>query len=136
MEICVEVDVLVEVVNLRDVGCQWRCSNTVIRFVTDNPNLSGHSAPLLTPFANAATATWTVLHLCGAPWLEEDWAGLSTSVMETRTKEPAISCALMSQSNISASKRPAPRNDGIRNRVLFTLGVLLTELCLNTTVSI
>ena len=45
MEICVGVDVLVEVVDLRNVGCQWRCSNAVIGFATDNPNPGGHSAP-------------------------------------------------------------------------------------------
>ena len=38
MEICVGVDVLVEVVDLRDVGCQWYA---VIGFATDNPNPGG-----------------------------------------------------------------------------------------------
>lgn len=78
-----------------------------------------------------------MLYLCGTLWLEESWARLNTIVMGTQTKEPAISYALEPpyQSRISASKQPAPPNDGVRNRVFFALGVLLTELCLNTTLS-
>ncbi|KAK3339683.1 hypothetical protein B0T25DRAFT_361481 [Lasiosphaeria hispida] len=86
-------------------------------------------------FAIAAAATWAVLYLCGTPWLE-DWMGLSTIVMGTQTKEPAISCALkppFQSSRASTSKQPVPPSDGVRNGVLFTLGVVLTELCLNTT---
>ena len=54
MDICVEIDVLMEAVNLRDVGCQWRCSNVAIGFAIYNPNPVGivppcekSSAPLL-----------------------------------------------------------------------------------------
>ena len=47
MGICVEVDVLVEVVDLRDVGWRWRCSNAAIGLAIYNPNPGRHSAPLL-----------------------------------------------------------------------------------------
>ncbi|KAK5661837.1 hypothetical protein OQA88_9941 [Cercophora sp. LCS_1] len=89
-------------------------------------------------FAVAAATTWAVLYLCGTRWLDDDWAGLNTIVMGTKTREPEISCVLKPgpYQNTSArarQKQPATPSDRIRNRVLFTLGVLLAELCPNTT---
>ncbi|KAK0622605.1 hypothetical protein B0T14DRAFT_564048 [Immersiella caudata] len=104
------------------------------------PNSLGPSKPLSRKdrLAIAAATTWAALYLCGTPWLPEDsdWGGLRTlALAHSIPDSPAISCVLKpSESRPPSSPSPTlPHNDGIRNRVVFRLGILLTELCLNTT---
>lgn len=100
-------------------------------------------------FSIAAAAAWAVLYLCGTPWLKEDDASwtvsgaihLGLAVGGAPNKQPplAIPCILKSQPTNATSPQapndspPPPPKTLIRNRILFALGVLLTELCLNTT---
>lgn len=92
-------------------------------------------------FAIAAAASWAVLYLCGTPWINDDWSGLTSIQLRTGSpykeqspKQPSISCSLRAVSGPESQVRSQRTQvSAIRNRVLFTLGVLLVELCLNTT---
>jgi len=97
-------------------------------------------------FSIAAAAAWAVLYLCGTPWLKEDdasWTAsgaihLGLAMGGAPNKQPllGVPCSLKSQApnstNLQIPKDSQPKAL-IRNRILFALGVLLTELCLNTT---
>ncbi|KAK7403826.1 hypothetical protein QQX98_010397 [Neonectria punicea] len=96
-------------------------------------------------FAIAAAATWAVLYLCGTPWLKDDWAGSkvielnvdeASQQVHASSKQPSISCILTSR----GAAQTGGGDDGqtgkmgrVQNKILFALGVLLMELCLDTT---
>ena len=98
-------------------------------------------------FSLAAAATWAVLYLCGTPWLKEDassWSaseriklGISSSMPASyRVPEQppvGISCTFKSKSSQKTQSSVDNQLMRIRNKALFALGVLLIELCLNTT---
>ncbi|KAH6842349.1 hypothetical protein B0I37DRAFT_381721 [Chaetomium sp. MPI-CAGE-AT-0009] len=103
-------------------------------------------------FAIAAAATWAVLYLCGTPWLRENSSfteastaiqlGLGRQTPPSSTPTNPRKHPPLASPNTSASQgnTPAPLHQTqpqtptlIRNNILFALGVLLMELCLNTT---
>jgi len=104
----------------------------------------------------AAAAAWAALYLCDTPWLGADWGGKDDMQIFLRTEGPihrsaAVRAVYPSISHVfksasaSSSQDSAIRNvppaaaaasfqsGQIRNRVLFTLGILLLELGLGKT---
>ncbi|KAI9811044.1 MAG: hypothetical protein M1832_001074 [Thelocarpon impressellum] len=95
-------------------------------------------------FGIAAAMAWMVLHLSGSPWLDEAWNKEHVRLFlegghrpaQLLTTDPYVSCKFR-----SATARADPvcppmtdetfQNNQIRNRVLFSLSILLIELCLN-----
>ncbi|KAK0616928.1 hypothetical protein B0T14DRAFT_589250, partial [Immersiella caudata] len=94
----------------------------------------------------AAALCWSVLHLSGSPWLREEWGRLQAKILLHKTNNgreilshhPSISCHLPSE--------PAPQqpltcgtettiaqsfSHLIPNKLVFELGILLIELCMN-----
>ena len=98
--------------------------------------------------AIAAASSWAVLYLCGSPWLDDDWDGKNhlqlfledaqgTGPASLQTDYPSISQLFkpISQRLSVGSMNPVTdfQNIQIRNKTLFSLGILLIELCLNKT---
>jgi hypothetical protein len=97
----------------------------------------------------AAAVAWAALHLCGTPWLGPDWNGKDDVqvFLQTQGQHHHRTAALVTHSGISYVFKPEspqetaiPASDAvrlqtrqIRNRALFTLGILLVELCLGKT---
>lgn len=98
-------------------------------------------------FGIAAAMTWAVLHLAGSPWLNSSWdkedvhlflekQGIGHDVLK---QNPSLSC-LFNSTLASATITPTASSSTtmtskfqsaqIRNHVIFSLGVLLIELCL------
>src|SRR3569833_33614 len=96
-------------------------------------------------FAVAAAATWAVLYLAGSPWISSEWIGkdiihlLIEDGPSIARHYPTISHVFggsqLGQQNPPTLSQAAPQGQVlpgfIRNKTLFTLGVLLMELCLN-----
>lgn len=97
----------------------------------------------------AAAVTWAALYLCGTPWLGSNWNGkddvqvfLETQRQQHRrtavlATHPGISYVFRSE---SCQEMATPKSDTvgfqtrlIPNKALFTLGILLLELCLGKT---
>ncbi|EKG20782.1 hypothetical protein MPH_01949 [Macrophomina phaseolina MS6] len=79
----------------------------------------------------------SLLQLQGTPWLSEDWSKEEIGVLrgvegEIHTKMLiSKSCGSLPQQLRSSPTVNGPRSwEGIRSRPLFTLGVLLIELCI------
>ncbi|KAH7174587.1 uncharacterized protein B0J16DRAFT_183258 [Fusarium flagelliforme] len=98
--------------------------------------------------AIAAASSWAVLYLCGSPWLNDDWDGKNhlqlfleeaqgTGPASLQADYPSISQLFkpISQGLSSEPMNPVTdfQNCQIRNKTLFSLGILLIELCLNKT---
>ncbi|KAK3985657.1 hypothetical protein QBC44DRAFT_404018 [Cladorrhinum sp. PSN332] len=109
---------------------------------------SSHQSPWVLSrrqrFSIASAATWAVLYLCGTPWLNENdsFGSLSDSIQlgaspksHPAPQQPSlgISHLFKPSSNQTSEARTDLPPTRIRNQVLFALGVLLTELCLNKT---
>jgi len=111
------------------------------------------SAPLLSRkdrYALAAAASWAVLYLAGSPWIAPDWSGHEELQMLFENHQapelrhhPTIS-SLFKKASGQPVYPSAPtinppiahqldqlRSSLIRNRTLFSLGIILIELCLN-----
>ncbi|KAI1178528.1 hypothetical protein F4777DRAFT_100586 [Nemania sp. FL0916] len=99
-------------------------------------------------FSIAAAAVWAILYLCGSPWISEDWDGKNeiqlfiegTGAAQQLAEHPSLvyvfkSTVQQQSGNRRDSTTEAERfqSSQIRNKELFSLGVLLIELCLNTT---
>ncbi|KAK4168493.1 hypothetical protein QBC43DRAFT_310323 [Cladorrhinum sp. PSN259] len=92
-------------------------------------------------FSIAAAATSAVLYLCGTRWLEENGHFCSRSdsinlfVPTLITSDPnfGISCAFKSESRHTIEDKSDILPTNFRCKILFALGVLLIELCLNKT---
>lgn len=99
-------------------------------------------------FSIAAAAVWAILYLCGSPWMGEDWDGKNeiqlfiegTGAAQHLAEHPTLvsifRSALQQQSGSrggSTSEAERFQSSQIRNKELFALGILLIELCLNTT---
>jgi hypothetical protein len=98
--------------------------------------------------AIAAASSWAVLYLCGSPWLDSDWDGKTHLQLFLKETQGAGSASLQADypslsqlfKPISARLSAEPtnpvtdfQNSQIRNKTLFSLGILLIELCLNKT---
>lgn len=103
--------------------------------------------------AVAAAAAWAALYLCGSPWIPTDWDGKSEiklfvpdanpnlSRLGITKSEPAVSCVfkppaaghITSHTQEILSEADRFQGNQIRNKTLFALGILLIELCLNST---
>ncbi|KAF4454297.1 hypothetical protein F53441_3171 [Fusarium austroafricanum] len=99
-------------------------------------------------FSIAAATSWAVLYLCGSPWLDSDWNGKSDLQLFQEDSRTSPSSSLQTDypilqqlfkpvgqrsSTESTSLVADFQNSQIRNRTLFSLGILLIELCLNKT---
>lgn len=99
-------------------------------------------------FSIAAAAVWAILYLYGSPWMGKDWGGKDeiqlfiegTGAARQLAEHPTLACIFKS----AVQQQPATRGDStseaerfqssqIRNKELFRLGILLIELCLDTT---
>jgi hypothetical protein len=99
----------------------------------------------------AAAASWAALYLCGTSWLGSDWNGkddLQVFLQKHGQHNhaaalalyPSISHVFRPVSSRSQESMPPPASAAvgfqtcqIPNRALFTLGILLLELCLGKT---
>ncbi|KAK0710659.1 hypothetical protein B0H67DRAFT_646098 [Lasiosphaeris hirsuta] len=97
----------------------------------------------------AAAVTWAALYLFGTPWFGSDWNGKDDVqvFLQTQGQQHHRAAVQVTHIGISYVFRPeasrdttTPARDGftfqtrqIRNRGLFTLGILLVELCLGKT---
>jgi hypothetical protein len=88
----------------------------------------------------AAAAAWAVLHLSCTPWLNDSWDREQVNVfLESATAGREIisqNCCIPYLFETQASPStliPADRfhNNQVRNKTLFTLGIILIELCIN-----
>ncbi|KAI0858308.1 hypothetical protein F4860DRAFT_527275 [Xylaria cubensis] len=99
-------------------------------------------------FSIAAAAVWAILYLYGSPWMGKDWSGkneiqlfiegsgAARQLAEYPTLVYIFISALQQQPrSCEASTSEAERfqSNQIRNKELFALGILLIELCLDTT---
>jgi hypothetical protein len=97
-------------------------------------------------FSIAASACWAVLFLCGSPWLAADWAGKDDIeiFIEERNCDGVVSRALSDSPTVvykfgsvipairpQSLQSPASQVYSSTSKIIFTLGVLLIELCLN-----
>ncbi|EON62420.1 hypothetical protein W97_01642 [Coniosporium apollinis CBS 100218] len=88
----------------------------------------------------AAAVSWMVLHLCGSPWLKENWDKGDIHLFLQKvgptcrllTSDSFISCAFRRattpMNQVPSNPAAQFQNSLIRNRVLFNLGILLIEL--------
>jgi len=99
-------------------------------------------------FSIAAAACWAVLYLCQTPWLDKHWAGKddmhlffeqASKCSDTARRHNALRFSSVSSTFRTTIPKPnfVSSDNGflssqIRHRVLFSLGVLLIELCLNS----
>jgi len=102
-------------------------------------------------FAIAAAAAWAVLHLCGTPWLKGDipysMASDAIHLGLGATSEPELyfnplvgvsstlkspSSAVLVGSTAGTPSAVSPSQSLIHNRMVFALGILLIELCLDS----
>jgi len=97
----------------------------------------------------AAAVAWATLYLCGTPWLGPDWNGKDDvqvffQLQEQQHRRAAALVDHVGISYVFKSEVPletaATASDGlgfetrqIRNKALFTLGILLIELSLDKT---
>ncbi|KAJ5435680.1 hypothetical protein N7445_006565 [Penicillium cf. griseofulvum] len=86
----------------------------------------------------AASTAWSVLHLSGSPWLGHHWDEKQASIFLERNQDgreifSRYPCALYIFSPPTSSEQPVANdlNYLISNRTVFTLGILLIELCIN-----
>lgn len=92
-------------------------------------------------FAVAAAAAWAVLFLADSPWISPDWNGRDVLYMFFENAAPfthsypTVSFAFR---GLAGSPHPAAVTQSellesslVRNKTLFSLGILLIELCLN-----
>ncbi|KAI1123241.1 hypothetical protein F5Y10DRAFT_252238 [Nemania abortiva] len=99
-------------------------------------------------FSIAAAAVWSILYLYGSSWMGADWGGKNqiqlfikgTGAARQLAEHPTLiyifKSALQRQSGShddSTSKTERFQSSQIRNKELFALGILLIELCLDTT---
>ncbi|OTA58458.1 hypothetical protein K449DRAFT_436829 [Hypoxylon sp. EC38] len=98
-------------------------------------------------FSIAAAVSWAILYLSGSPWMGDDWGGKdeiklfieSAGAIQRLANHPTLGHVFNSASTISPTHaRPTSETERfqssqIRNKVLFSLGILLIELCLNKT---
>ncbi|KAI0188964.1 hypothetical protein EV127DRAFT_470925 [Xylaria flabelliformis] len=99
-------------------------------------------------FSIAAAVVWAILYLYGSPWMGKDWggkneiqlfiegSGTARQLAEYPTLVYIFRSALQQQPrSCEASSSEAERfqSNQIRNKELFALGILLIELCLDTT---
>ncbi|KAK4230001.1 hypothetical protein QBC38DRAFT_452812 [Podospora fimiseda] len=100
-------------------------------------------------FSLASAATWAVLYLCGTPWLNKDCSLSSFSETiqlaifpnshQTRHR-PSLGISYSFKSSSTQTQTVDGRTDlqpaKVHNQLLFALGVLLIELCLNKSLSL
>jgi hypothetical protein len=89
-------------------------------------------------FGIAASVAWSVLHLSGSPWLGNQWDDKQASIFlekdqgdrEILSRHP---CALYIFSSPTTPEEPPTNNFKhlIPNIIVFGLGILLIELCIN-----
>lgn len=89
-------------------------------------------------FGIAASVAWSVLHLSGSPWLGNQWDDKQASIFleksqgdrEILSRHP---CALYIFSPPTTPEEPPTNNFKhlIPNIIVFSLGILLIELCIN-----
>ncbi|KAI0909370.1 hypothetical protein F4823DRAFT_594727 [Ustulina deusta] len=99
-------------------------------------------------FSIAAAAVWAILYLYGSPWMGQDWGGKDgiqlfvegTGAARQLAEHPTIACIFKSTVQQQPATRGAATSEAerfqssqIRNKELFALGILLIELCLDTT---
>jgi len=98
----------------------------------------------------AAALCWSVLHLSGSPWLREQWRRKQAKILIEKTdagrdvlsRHPCISCLLPSamesppqQITTTKNTTTADFSHLIPNKLIFELGILLIELCINKPLS-
>jgi hypothetical protein len=86
----------------------------------------------------AASIAWSVLHLSGSPWFGDHWDQKQVSIFveknqggrEVLSRHP---CASYIFSSPATPEEPSTNDFKhlIPNRAVFTLGILLVELCIN-----
>ncbi|KAF4964778.1 hypothetical protein FSARC_7377 [Fusarium sarcochroum] len=90
----------------------------------------------------AASVAWSVLHLSDSPWMGERWdqneikffVGKTGKGQELLSQHPCTSYAFHEPTTMSQTQTRARDFDHlIPNKTIFTLGVILIELCLKTT---
>ena len=88
----------------------------------------------------AAAIAWAVLHLSCTPWLCDTWdreqvkvfLESTTTTLETLSRTPCISYLFETPATPSRSNTADHFNSHhIGNKTLFSLGIVLIELCLN-----
>ena len=88
----------------------------------------------------AAAAAWAILYLSCTPWLNNPWERQQVNVFlestnagrEKLSRNPCISYLFETQPTLSSLSSVDRFNSSqIRNRTLFSLGILLIELCIN-----
>ncbi|KAI1109199.1 hypothetical protein F5Y14DRAFT_433390 [Nemania sp. NC0429] len=99
-------------------------------------------------FSIAAAAVWAILYLCGSPWMGDNWDGKNeiqlfvegTGVAQQLAEHPTLGYIFRSTLHQQPENPVDPTSEAerfqgsqIRNKALFALGILLIELCLNTT---
>ncbi|TRX91837.1 hypothetical protein FHL15_007156 [Xylaria flabelliformis] len=99
-------------------------------------------------FSIAAAAVWAILYLYGSPWMGKDWSGkneiqlfiegsgMARQLEEFPTLVYIFRSALQQQPRsceASISEAERFQSNQIRSKELYALGILLIELCLDTT---
>ncbi|KAH7149896.1 hypothetical protein B0J13DRAFT_549043 [Dactylonectria estremocensis] len=100
-------------------------------------------------FSVAAAAAWALLYLCESPWMENQWSGKDqihffseeASTLQGLAEHPTFQYIFRSIGNATLPKEGSNlsgeterfQSKQIINKDLFSLGILLIELCLNTT---
>lgn len=95
-------------------------------------------------FSVAAAVCWAVLYLGGTPWLDTKWTGkddihLLFHQAGSESTRPAARYPSISHTFRSTVPKPKLKSEDrdysgiqIRHKTLFSLGILLIELCLNS----
>ncbi|KAH7160731.1 hypothetical protein EDB81DRAFT_782864 [Dactylonectria macrodidyma] len=98
-------------------------------------------------FSVAAAAAWTLLYLCESPWMDNQWSGKDqiyffseeASALQGLAEHPTFQYIFRSIGSIPkegsslSGETERFQSKQIINKDLFSLGILLIELCLNTT---
>ncbi|KAJ5773291.1 hypothetical protein N7457_008187 [Penicillium paradoxum] len=93
-------------------------------------------------YSIAASTAWSVLHLSGSPWLTDHWHENQANIFLERNRDgrellsqhPCASCIFSAPS--TPEKPPTTDFDYmIPNRIVFALGILLIELCINKSIA-
>ncbi|EAW17235.1 uncharacterized protein NFIA_005990 [Aspergillus fischeri NRRL 181] len=120
-----------EITNLCDAVCTECNPRPLAGFLKDTQTSNKR-------FGIAASIAWSVLHLSGSPWLGDHWDEKQANIFLERTQgdREMLSrnpCALCIFSSPTTPEEPLT-NDFIHlipNRIVFGLGILLIELCIN-----